>query len=73
MRSIQFTVQGRSFQLEVHENARRIIDRNGVEWSDQELADAFGEVAATTALAYALRDLERYANYRIPDEGSRTR
>lgn len=69
MRSIQFTVQGRPFQLEVHENVRRVIDRNGVVWSDPELVDAFGETEATTALAYALRDLERYANYRVPDEG----
>lgn len=68
MRSIQFTVQGRTFQLEVHENAKRVIDRNGVEWSDQELADAFGEVAATTALAYAIRDIEKFGQYRVPDE-----
>ena len=68
MRSIQFTMQGRAFQLEVHENARRVIDRNGVEWSDQELADAFGEVAATTALAYAIRDIEKFGQYRVPDE-----
>lgn len=68
MRSIQFTVQGRTFQLEVHENARRVIDRNGVEWSDRELADAFGEVESQTALAYALRDLERYASYGLPDQ-----
>lgn len=68
MRSIQFTMQGRTFQLEVHENARRVIDRNGVEWSDQELADAFGEVAATTALAYAIRDIEKFGQYRVPDE-----
>ena len=68
MRSIQFTMQGRTFQLEVHENARRVIDRNGVEWSDQELADAFGEVAATTALAYAIRDMEKFGQYRVPDE-----
>ena len=68
MRSIQFTMQGRMFQLEVHENARRVIDRNGVEWSDQELADAFGEVAATTALAYAIRDIEKFGQYRVPDE-----
>lgn len=68
MRSIQFAVQGRTFQLEVHENARRVIDRNGVEWSDQELADAFGEVAATTALAYAIRDIEKFGQYRVPDE-----
>ena len=67
MRSIQFAVQGRPFQLEVHENARRVIDRNGVQWSDVELSDAFGETEATTALAYALRDLERYANYGLPD------
>ena len=68
MRSIQFDVQGRTFQLEVHNDARRVVDRNGVEWSERELADAFGEVEATTALAYALRDLERYANYGLPDQ-----
>jgi len=68
LRSIQLTMQGRTFQLEVHENARRVIDRNGVEWSDQELADAFGEVAATTALAYAIRDIEKFGQYRVPDE-----
>jgi hypothetical protein len=48
---------------------RKVIDRNNVEWSDVQLSDAFGETEATTALAYALRDLERYANYRVPDEG----
>ena len=68
MRSIQFDVHGRTFQLEVHNDARRVIDRNGVEWSDRELADAFGETEATTALAYALRDLERFTQYRVPDE-----
>lgn len=68
MRSIQFDVQGRPFQLEVHENVRRVIDRNNVEWSEVELVNAFGETEATTALAYALRDIERYANYRVPDE-----
>ena len=47
MRSIQFAVQGRTFQLEVHENARRVIDRNGVEWSDQELADAKQAILGT--------------------------
>jgi hypothetical protein len=68
LRSIQFTVQGRTFQLEVHENARRVIDRNGVEWSDQELADAFGAVEATTSLAYAIRDIEKFGQYRVPDQ-----
>ena len=69
MRSIQFTMQGRTFQLEVHENAKRVIDRNGVEWSDSELVDAFGAVEATTALAYALRDIEKFTQYRVPDAG----
>ena len=61
-------MQGRTFQLEVHENAKRVIDRNGVEWSDSELVDAFGEIEATTALAYALRDIEKFTQYRVPDE-----
>ena len=69
MRSILFEVSGRPFKLESDGNARRVIDRNGVEWSDGELVDAFGETEATTALAYALRDLERYTAYRVPDEG----
>jgi hypothetical protein len=47
---------------------RKVIDRNNVEWSDVELSDAFGETEATTALAYALRDLERFTAYRVPDE-----
>jgi hypothetical protein len=47
---------------------RRVIDRNGVQWSDGELIYAFGETEATTALAYALRDLERFTAYRVPDE-----
>ena len=68
MRSIQFEVQGRPFKLESDGNVRRVIDRNGVEWSERELVDAFGETEATTALAYALRDLERYTAYRVPDE-----
>lgn len=68
MRSILFEVSGRPFKLESDGNARRVIDRNGVEWSDQELADAFGEVAATTALAYAIRDTEKFGQYRVPDE-----
>ena len=69
MRSIQFTVQGRPFSLVSDGQVRKVIDRNNVEWSDVQLSDAFGETEATTALAYALRDLERYANYRVPDEG----
>jgi len=68
LRSIQLTMQGRTFQLEVHENARRVIDRNGVQWSDGELIYAFGETEATTALAYAIRDIEKFGQYRVPDE-----
>ena len=68
MRSILFEVSGRPFKLESDGNARRVIDRNNVEWSDPELVDAFGETEATTALAYAIRDLERFTAYRVPDE-----
>ena len=68
MRSIQFSVQGRPFSLVSDGQVRKVIDRNNVEWSDVELSDAFGETEATTALAYALRDLERHTAYRIPDE-----
>lgn len=68
MRSIQFDVQGRPFSLVSDGQIRKVIDRNGVEWSDRELADAFGETEATTALAYALRDLERYASYGLSDQ-----
>ena len=68
MRSIEFTVSGHRFKLESDGNVRRVIDRNNIEWSDVELSDAFGETEATTALAYAIRDLERYASYSIPDE-----
>lgn len=68
MRSIQFEIQGRPFLLVSDGQARKVVDRNNVEWSDRELTDAFGETEATTALAYALRDLERYASYGLPDE-----
>ena len=68
MRSIQFSVQGRPFSLVSDGQVRKVIDRNNVEWSDVELSDAFGEIEATTALAYALRDLERFSAYRVPDE-----
>ena len=68
MRSIQFEVSGRPFLLVSDAQGRKVVDRNGVEWSDVELSDAFGETEATTALAYALRDLERFTAYRIPDE-----
>jgi len=68
MRSIQFEVQGRPFLLVSDAQGRKVVDRNGVEWSDVELSDAFGETEATTALAYALRDLERFTQYRVPDE-----
>jgi hypothetical protein len=68
VRSIQFEVQGRPFLLVSDAQGRKVVDRNGVEWSDVELSDAFGETEATTALAYALRDLERFTAYRVPDE-----
>jgi hypothetical protein len=68
VRSILFEVSGRPFKLESDGNVRRVIDRNNVEWSDVQLSDAFGETEATTALAYALRDLERFTQYRVPDE-----
>ena len=68
MRSIQFEVSGRPFLLVSDAQGRKVVDRNGVEWSDVELSDAFGETEATTALAYALRDLERFTAYRVPDE-----
>lgn len=68
MRSIQFSVQGRLFKLESDGNARRVIDRNNVEWSDKELVELAGETEATTALAYAIRDLEKYTAYPLPHE-----
>jgi len=68
VRSIQFEVQGRPFLLVSDAQGRWVVDRNGVQWSDVELSDAFGETEATTALAYALRDLERFTAYRVPDE-----
>ena len=68
MRSIQFSVQGRLFKLESDGNARRVIDRNNVEWSDKELVELAGETQATTALAYAIRDLEKYTAYPLPHE-----
>jgi hypothetical protein len=68
VRSIEFTVSGRKFKLESDGNVRRIIDRNNVEWSDQELVELAGETEATTALAYAIRDLERYTAYPLPHE-----
>jgi hypothetical protein len=68
MRSVEFTVSGRKFKLESDGNARRVIDRNNVEWSDQELVELAGETEATTALAYAIRDLERFTAYPLPHE-----
>jgi len=68
VRSIQFSVQGRLFKLESDGNARRVIDRNNVEWSDKELVELAGETEATTALAYAIRDLEKYTAYPLPYE-----
>ena len=68
MRTIHFAGQGRHFILVSDGQGRQVVDRNGVEWSDVQLSDAFGETEATTALAYALRDLERFTAYRVPDE-----
>ena len=61
-------MQGRPFKLESDGNARRVIDRNNVEWSDKELVELAGETEATTALAYAIRDLEKYTAYPLPHE-----
>jgi len=68
VRSILFEVSGRPFKLESDGNARRVIDRNNVEWSDKELVELAGETEATTALAYAIRDLEKYTAYPLPHE-----
>jgi len=68
MRSVEFTLAGRKFKLESDGNVRRVIDRNNVEWSDSELVELAGETEATTALAYAIRDLEKYTAYPLPHE-----
>jgi hypothetical protein len=49
-------------------DVRKVFDTNGVEWSDEELGILGGEIEATTALAYAQRDLERFTEYGVPDE-----
>jgi hypothetical protein len=68
VRSILFEVSGRPFKLESDGNVRRVIDRNNVEWSDKDLVELAGEAEATTALAYAIRDLEKYTAYPLPHE-----
>jgi hypothetical protein len=68
MRSIEFTLVSKKFKLESDGNVRRVIDRNNVEWSDVQLIELGGEIEATTALAYAQRDLERFTQYGVSDE-----
>jgi hypothetical protein len=68
MRSVEFKVAGRKFSLARDGNVRHVFDTNGVEWSDEELVTFGGETEATTALAYALRDLDVYTDYALPDE-----
>lgn len=67
MRSVEFTVAGKKFKLGREGHVRRVLDENGVEWSDEELVDLAGATEATTALAYALRDLDLYTEYPLPD------
>jgi hypothetical protein len=68
MRSIEFTLSGRKFKMARDGDVRKVFDTNGVEWSDEELGILGGEIEATTALAYAQRDLERFTEYGVPDE-----
>jgi hypothetical protein len=68
MRSIEFTLSGRKFKMARDGDVRRVFDTNGVEWSDEELGILGGEIEATTALAYAQRDLERFTEYGVPHE-----
>jgi hypothetical protein len=68
MRSIEFVLCGRKFKMARDGDVRRVFDANGTEWSDEELGILGGKVEATTTLAYAQRDLERFTEYGIPDE-----
>ena len=68
MRSIEFTLSGRKFKMARDGDVRRVFDTNGVEWSDEELGILGGEIEATTALAYAQRDLERYLAFAVPED-----
>ncbi len=69
MRSVEFTLAGRKFKMARDGDVRHVFDTNGVEWSDEELVDFAGAVEATTSIAYAIRDLERYTAYGVPDAG----
>lgn len=68
MRSIEFTLSGRKFKMARDGDVRRVFDTNGVEWSDDELVELGGQTEATTTLAYAQRDLERFTDYGVSDE-----
>ena len=68
MRSVEFKVAGKKFSLAREGNVRHVFDTNGVEWSDDDLVELGGQTEATTALAYALRDLDIYASYEVSDE-----
>jgi hypothetical protein len=68
MRSIEFKVAGQKFSLARDGDVRHVFDTNGVEWSDDELIELGGKTEATTALAYAIRDLDVYTEYPLPHE-----
>jgi len=68
VRSIEFTLAGRKFKMARDGDVRKVFDTNNVEWSDEDLAVLGGALEATTALAYAQRDLERFTEYPLPHE-----
>lgn len=68
MRSIEFTLSGRKFKMAGEGNVRKVFDNNGVEWSDNDLVEFAGTTEATTALAYAQRDLERHLAFAVPED-----
>jgi hypothetical protein len=68
MRSIEFVLCGRKFKMARDGDVRRVFDANRTEWSDEELTILGGEVEATTTLAYAQRDLERFTDYPLSHE-----
>ena len=68
MRCIEFTLSGRKFKMAGEGNVRKVFDNNGVDWSDNDLVELAGTTEATTALAYAQRDLERYLAFAVPED-----
>ncbi len=68
MRCIEFTLAGRKFKMARDGDVRKVFDNNGVEWSDNDLVELAGTTEATTALAYAQRDLERYLAFSVPED-----